>query len=339
MSRVDDLIAQGRQLFNQGNYQKAIPRFEEAMVQARTSGNERNELNALDGLCVCWENLGNYQKFLEVATHLLARARTSQDKHYEMVAILRLAEAIADLSLRERWSELKLLLLEGLALARHLNSRFSECYFLLRLGSRAVSVGEYEQGFSRLQEALNTIRSNMENQHYIYFETYCALSKLIRKREQDSGAIHYAEMAIELAQKHGNPSFIAEAYLCLAYAELAQGERAEALRLIAQVLPQAREYGWKKSELDAFYLKGEAEQELGHLQEAEASARRALALAQEMKMREEEVESLLSLGKALLALKRREEARDILAQTRRLSQERNYDNHFHEAEHLLQGAV
>jgi tetratricopeptide (TPR) repeat protein len=74
---------------------------------------------------------------------------------------------------------------------------------------------------------------------------------------------------------------------------------------------------------------------MGHPEQAEPSARRALELARETKLKEEEVECLLSLGQVLLALKRREEAREILQQARRLSQERDYADHFQKAEELL----
>jgi len=60
-------------------------------------------------------------------------------------------------------------------------------------------------------------------------------------------------------------------------------------------------------------------------------------MARQMKFNEEEVECLLSLGQVLLALKRREEAREILQQARRLSQERDYADHFQKAEELLAG--
>lgn len=245
MSRVDDLMAQGRQLEDQGNYQKAIPRFEEAVVLARRDSDEQNELWALNRLSVCWYALGNYEKSADVATTLLARARVAQDKSHEMKAMLDIACALSSLNLRERWPELKQLLLEGLALARHLQEYRYECDFLFRLGYWAVLVREYEQGFNHLQEALNMIRPGMEYQQFYYYLIYCALSELMCKRKQYNEAIRYAEMALGAAQKDGSPLSIADAHLVLAHAELARGERAEALRLIAQVLLQAHEYGWK----------------------------------------------------------------------------------------------
>ena len=64
---------------------------------------------------------------------------------------------------------------------------------------------------------------------------------------------------------------------------------------------------------------------------------RALELAQEMQVKEEEVECLLSLGQALQALGEPQEAFEVLRHARRLSQERNYEDHFNKAEELAAG--
>jgi ATP/maltotriose-dependent transcriptional regulator MalT len=51
--------------------------------------------------------------------------------------------------------------------------------------------------------------------------------------------------ALGQRREEGNPSFVAHAQLTLARAERARGELAEALRLVEEVLPQARQMGWK----------------------------------------------------------------------------------------------
>ena len=82
-----------------------------------------------------------------------------------------------------------------------------------------------------------------------------------------------------------------------------------------------------------------AELELGlyYSDEAEAASHRALVLAREMKLQEEEVKCLLIWGQALLASGRKGEGREAIGQARRLSQERDYEDHFNKAEELLRG--
>lgn len=177
----------------------------------------------------------------------------------------------------------------------------------------------------------------MDGRSFLLGEVYGSFSLLMRKRGIHTEAIRYAEMAVGARRADGNPQFVVTAQLFLIRAELALGERGEALRLIEVVLPQAHRMGWKAKEQEAVYLKGEIERELGHAKEAEVAAREALQLAQEMKLKEEEVECLLSLGQALLGQKRHDEGCELLKQARRLSQERNYEDHFNNAEVLLQG--
>ena len=331
-----DLIEQGRQHFNRGDYRRAVTCYQEAAVLARAQGNDDAELLALDGLGFAFQNLGNFQKQIEVATRLLARARQTQYETYQMRATFLLVIALARLDLRGRWQELKPLLLEGVRLARHLDERYFEIYHLARLGRYAVRMGEEEQGFAWLQEALNLIGPDTENRSYFLGEVYGSLSLLMRKRGIHTEAIRYAEMAVGARRARGNPQFVVTAQLFLIRAELARGERAEALRLVEEILPQTRRNGWKAKEQEAEYLRGEIERELGHPKEAEVAAREALQLAQEMKLKEEEVECLLSLGQALLTQKQHDEAYELLKQARRLSQERNYDNHFNKTEAILQ---
>ncbi|WP_448540973.1 tetratricopeptide repeat protein [Roseiflexus sp.] len=334
MDDPQDLINQGIQCFNRGEYHRAIAFWQEAAARSCEKGDTGNELEALACIPVAWGNIPDGEKMIEAATRLLARARALRHKKYEMQAALRLAEALSGLDLRGRWRELKPLLLEGLETARQLGDHWWEVYHLKTLGYCAVSMEEEEQGLAWLQEALNAIRPGMDGEHYFRGEINSSLSRLMRQRGDLAEALRYAEIAVNEFRQHGNPNFVS-AQLTLARAEWARGELAEALRLVEEMLPRARQMGWKGTGQDAEYLRGELLREMGHPERAEPSARRALKLAREMKLKEEEVACLLSLGQVLLALKRREEAREVLQQARRLSQERDYEDHFQRAEQLL----
>ena len=337
---ANDLNQQSRQIFDQGNYQRAIQYNENAIVLARDEKNTDEELWALSQLSSAWYNLGDYQKSIEVSTRLLALARQEQNESYKIDAICGLAVSLGGLDLRGRWHELKPLLLEGLHAARQIESLYFILYCLIRLGRYAVRIGELDQGFSWLQEALNILQQHEVNHKLAFLgDAYASLSLLMRKKGLLSEAIRYAELSLGVRQQDGQPQFIAYAQLTLAEAKQAQGERAEALQLVETVCIQAQHMHWKIDEQEASYLKGELERELGHPQEALPAAQRALELAQEMMEKEEEVEALLSVGQILLALQQREQGQETLRQARRLSQERDYEDHFQKAESLLQGVV
>jgi tetratricopeptide (TPR) repeat protein len=323
--------------FDQGDFHSAAGYAQRAAEQAHQEGDTAWELDALSWLARAWANVGEIQKSIEAATRLLARARKTENKAAQIDATRLLASRMAYLDLRNRWHEIRPLLLEGLELARQLGDQGEVVEHLSRLGECAVEVGELDAGLDWLQQALSEAESltDKKSQAFYRYRIHGSFSHLMCKRGNHTEAIRHAEISVGAARENGNPNFVADAQLTLARAERARGELAEALRLVEEVLPQARQMGWKSCEQDAEYLRGELLREMGHPEQAEPSARRALELARETKLKEEEVECLLSLGQVLLALKRREEAREILQQARRLSQERDYADHFQKAEELL----
>jgi len=333
-----DLIAQAYQCFERGDFARAIVYYEEAATLAHIRSEPDNELLALSWMNASLGNSGNYQKEVEVATRLLVRARTLEDKSYEISAIRDLTIALACIDLRGRWREIQPLLLEGLTTARQLNDYDEEIRHLMRLGAYAVRMGEETQGFARLQEALNTISPEIDASDQAFFRGYIyrELSRLRRYQNQTVEAVRYAEMAVNIASDAKSSALVASAQIQLVYAERARGERGEALHLVGEVGTRSRQQGWKSVEQEAEYLRGELERELGHPDVAEVAARQALKLAQEMKIKEEEVQCLLSLGQILKELSRPEEARQVLKRARELSMERDYEDHFHKAEELLQ---
>src|SRR6266566_3919866 len=252
--QLADLISQGMQRFNQGDYQGAIARIEEVAALALSQNENEAELYALDFLSAAWSNLINYEKVLEVATRLLALARQLQREDYQMWATLRLTSALAHLDLRGRWGEIRPLLLEGLTTARQLGDSDGEIYHLRKLGNCALGMGELDQALAWLQEALNRIQPDTPNFQRDLYLIYDDLSELMRKRDNYEEALRYAEMALVAARKDGNPDDVAGAQLTLAEAERARGERGEALRLVEQILSQVRQQGWKATEQVAEYL-------------------------------------------------------------------------------------
>jgi tetratricopeptide (TPR) repeat protein len=336
---VSELLQLYSRSFDQGDFHSAASYAQRAAEQAHQEGETDQELYALSGLARAWGNAGEIQKSIEAATRLLTRARETGNKAAQIDATRLLASRMAILDLRNRWHEIRPLLLEGLELARQLGNQTAVVERLRCLGEYAVKVGELDAGLDWLQQALSEAESltDKKSQAFYRYRIHGSFSHLMRKRGNHTEAIRHAEISVGAAREEGNPSFVAYAQLTLSRAERARGELAEALRLVEEVLPQARQMGWKSWEQDAEYLRGELLREMGHPEQAEPSARRALELARETKLKEEEVECLLSLGQVLLELKRHQEAREVLQQARRLSQERDYADHFQKAEELLAG--
>lgn len=331
-----DAIKQARATFRQGYFRKAAGWYGLAEVRAHAYGQVAEELEALSGQAVAWLNAGELQRSIESATRLLARARELGRQDYTMRAVLELGGAMAAVDLRSRWREIRPLLLEGLSIARHLGDTFYQVYHLLRLGDYAVQMGEDEQGYTWLQDALNALGSDVEEQSFFRAEIYRSLSDLMCRRGDFAEAKRFAEMALGAAGEDGNPAYIADAQLTLARVGWRLGHTDEALRLTDEVLAAAGRYGWTAHEQRAQQLRAGLLLDVGQPQAARQAARRALEVAREMPAREAEVRALLSLGQALATLGEQDNARHTLFLARRLSQERDYEDHFHRAEVLLQ---
>jgi len=321
--------------FEAGDFHGCIHWAEQAEVRARQTDENCQELWAIGVQVEAWANLGEEKMGLEAATRLMDRARKYGQEDYLLSGTRLFANRAAAIDLRNRWREIRSILIEGLETARRLGSRNEEVEHLRRLGEFAWQVGEEKQGFAWLQEALNILEQGTDYDSFFRYVLNAALSGLMRKRGNHTEALRYAEIALEAAQEDGNPNFVADAQLTLARVERARGELDQALQLADGILPQARQMRWNETERQAEYLRGELLCELGYPESAEMAAQRALELAQDLQLKEEEVECLLSCGQALLALARKEEARNALKQARRLSQERDYADHFEKAEELL----
>jgi tetratricopeptide (TPR) repeat protein len=332
------LIQKGQQHLNTGDFHGAIACFEQAAAQARAWGEGENELVALGWLPAAWGSVAEHQREIEAATRLLTRARELRREDYELGATLRLSEAIADLDLRGHWHEIKPLLLQGIETSQRLNKPWYEAYHRMLLGTYAARMKAGDEAQAWVQQTLNALTPELERNTVprclFRMNCYSALSLLMIHKGNYSEALRYAEMTLGLAQDEGNPPFIAEAQLIVARAHIANGQHDQARLLVEAVLPAAREQQWKVREQEAEYLLSEIERHSSQPDAAEVPARRALELARQMQRKEEEVQGLISLGKALLAQHRKTDAQEVLAQARRLAQERDYADYFGEIEAL-----
>src|SRR5262249_37791929 len=150
--------------------------------------------------------------------------------------------------------------------------RDAEVRHLSRLGEYAVKVGEPERGLTWLQEAITAITPDLECAHFFRCITYENISHLMREKGNVAEAVRYAEMAVGEARLDGNPEFVANAQLVLARAERARGERLEALRLVEELLVDARQHSWKAEQQEGEWLRAELERDLGHPAVAEQAA-------------------------------------------------------------------
>lgn len=334
---IDELKQIAHQCFERGDFQGSIYWNEQIELLARQQNNLVHELDAIESQAVSWSNLGKPQRAIESSTRLINLARRNGQKLFLMNGTRLFASRAADIDLRNRWSEIRSILLEGVETARQLKDDYGEVYHLMRLGSYAIDVKEIETGYSWLQDALNKINPDWNSKDFLYNCIYESISGLMRQRENYEEAIHYAEMAIAAAERDGNPLFICGAHLTLAESKYEASNFGTALNIIEAELPKARKYNWQGQEQWAEYLRAEIERKLDNPGKAVTAARRALELARAMSYKEGEVKCLISLGQARLAWGSQPMAIRVLCQAQELSQERNYQDHLSKVNEVLAG--
>lgn len=334
---AEDWEGVGRQRFYRGDYQGALYWFEEAEMVAQHNQNVHKQLRACEWQIFIWGNVPDYYMMAKCATRLLSLSRKVEDRFYQMASTLRLCQAYAKLDLRNRWNEVRPFLVDGLRCARDLNTPFYEVFHLMSLGEYAVQMKEYDQGLAWLQKALHLHNQGVVTIPKCLFTVgiYKSLSFLMCQRGLLNEAIIYAEIAVGAAREDNNDSYISSALITLAKAEIARSELGTALEITEGVLVQAEQQGWRGLEQEATYLYASIEHLLGHPDISVKTAQRSLELAQSMQLKEEEVKNYLILGSSLHAYGKHEEAVEAIHRARRLSQERDYEDHFHKAEELL----
>lgn len=336
---ISDLLEMGSQAFRRGDFHRAAGYYQQAAGLAHQEGNVDAELHGWDMAARSWAGAGEILESFKVATCLLVRAREARNLYFQVDAFRLLLTVLALSNMRDRWEEVRPFLMENLEKAKQLGNPIVLCEYFLLLGFCSLVLGNLEDGLDWLQRAQGEIWkvSDEEMAKPYHIALYEGLSVYMALMDRSDEAFRYAEMATGIAEQAGIPALVANAKLIEAYLQAAFGKTEESLQMIEEVLDLNSQGEWKLIELGAQYLYSVLLQTVNILELAEGAARRALELAQETGLKEAEAQCLINLGEVLLLQDRGVEAREVLQKARRLSQERNYEDHFREAEELLSG--
>jgi tetratricopeptide (TPR) repeat protein len=334
-SASKELLKLAKKAYQAGYLRQAISWYEETILRAKRERTIEVEFDALEGLAEAWSHLGIYKPALDAATSLLARAREVQSPRYEMIAKFYLTVAFAGIDLPNRWDEIQSLLLQGLDETQHLSDTYYEASHLCWLGIGAVHRGKVPQAQAWLQDASNVLESGDDDFLPLRVRIYGAFAELMCSRGDLTEALRYAELAYGIARQELPPFYRTYAQLPLAEVERARERMEDALNVVNEVLDAASSYGWVAHEQQAQLLRAELLLELNQPAEARLAARQALTLSKETEAREAEVRALISLGRALVGLNRKEEAQATLKVAQELSRERGYRNYQQQIQHVV----
>lgn len=333
-----DVMDRAWSTFRQGYFRSAALQFGQAAMFGRAAGETNAITEALSGQAQAWVRAGEPQLALESATRLLERARENPETTWQIQAGLWLSSALAMVDLRNRWTEIRPLLLNGLESVWQSEDMAGQVRHLVGLGGYEVKLGLWEEGYKELHRALDLLDSIVDEQNFSRVETFRSLSTLMLGKGNLAEARRYAELALGSARdvEDANPACVAGAQLTLAQILHASRDTNKALQLADEVLASSQRYEWTAHEQQAQQLRADVLLAIGRFNDACQAAARALELARAMPALEAEVEALLSLGQALLAGGSVQEGRYTLGTARSLSDERHYSERRAQAEVLLE---
>ena len=325
----------GRQAFERGDFDLSIRYSKQAADAARDERDSYLELMSLEEVAIASGNLSEEQQAIQFATRLMIRAKELDNKKFQMCGGLRLCESLASMDVRGKWDEIRPLLLEGLDLAQQLNDRWYEIYHLTRLGYYDARCSNLEQAMDYLEQALSLMTPFINKSAYFYTEIYSYMSYVLRKQGNLDEAQRYAELSVMYAYHHGNPNFICEAELFALEVRLEREEYEPSLAKLERLQETAEQNSWRSELQMAKYHRALALLKTGDAEAALPLALDAIDLAKSLNAHEEEVEAMLRAATIHIALSQHDAAKALLASTKALATERDYDDHLHTTEALL----
>ena len=176
------------------------------------------------------------------------------------------------------FSDAKTSLDRAVAMADAMDNRYQSIRARLHLSSVTASSGNFSEAESL---ASRTVQAAFEAglQSTAAEGLIDLANALITARRVDDAQVHLRKAA-ELSQKYGARRTAARAATQLAFVEFTKGDPVEALKSLEPALAFFSAHKYRRYELKALSIAARAHQQLDHLEQAEALARRVLQEAE-----------------------------------------------------------
>jgi class 3 adenylate cyclase/tetratricopeptide (TPR) repeat protein/ribosomal protein L40E len=221
-----------------GDYQKTLDHWEQALSIRRALGERRGEALCLSNLVAIYDGLGDLAKAKACAQQALATYQTIGDRQGEADALANLAgslRALGDLtSSRERYEH-------ALDLYRAIGDRKGEALALKTLGLTLHDLGDRDAAGQYCKRALTIEQAIGDRRGEAYSLTYMALT-LEGLGELEEAAIAHRE-ALDLRREIGQFALSIDNLAGLARLEMTQGQAAEALEYVEEILAWLAAHG------------------------------------------------------------------------------------------------
>ena len=315
-AKADALNKEGVSLYNQGDYQGAINRFESALAIYQEIGDQAWEGATLNNIGRAYDSLGQYEQALDYYQRALTVLQEIGDRAGEGQMLYQIG------SIYQIWADYPQALdyyQQALAILQDVGDRATEGATLSNIGTVYDSVGQYQQAVDYYQQAL-AIAQEIGNRA----REGTALNNIggaYRRLGQYPQALDYLQQALAIAQEIGDRAGegIALGNIGQVYENLGRYE--QALEYDQRALLILQEVGDRAGEGTALSNIGVIYQSLAQDTQALNYYQQALAILKEIGDQVGEERTLNNIGAVYRHLGQYEQALDYYQQSLAISQE------------------
>jgi tetratricopeptide (TPR) repeat protein/CHAT domain-containing protein len=232
---TDDL---GIALRNQGRYEDALARYNEALSIKRAIGDRRGVASTLTRVGVVRKNQGRYDRALARYREALSIARTVGYRAgvawaLNDIGTIRRNQGRLDAA-RSRYSE-------ALEIFRALDSRRGTGHALSNLGIVHKTRGQYDRALKHYRQALDARRGTGDRRSVA--RTLNNMGNVYRNQGRYDRALARLNEALEIKRAIGNDGSVARTLVNIGNIHAVQGQYSQALARYRKALPVYREVG------------------------------------------------------------------------------------------------
>ena len=302
-SEALNLVKQGEQEIDKGQFQKAFETFQEALKLARQLKDRYAEGQALGDIAFVYNSWGQPQKALEINNQALTIAREMGDHTQESTILNNIGDVYQGIGQLE---EALKYLNQALPIARKISDRSLEATISSNIGLLYQGTGKPEEALKYLNQALPIARevSNRSMEATILSNIGLTYQGIGKSEE----ALKYLNQALPIAREVSNRSMEATILSNIGLTYQGIGKSEEAFKFFNKSLPIARELSNRSLEAAILGNIGVTYQGIGKLEEGLKYANQSLVIAREVGNRNEEAAALIAIGSVYDDIGKPEEA-------------------------------
>ncbi|UJB73020.1 tetratricopeptide repeat protein (plasmid) [Acaryochloris sp. 'Moss Beach'] len=308
--RADQLLSQGVEYFNKGQFREAKAAWEEALNLYRQIGDQKGVANSLNNLGIVYRSLGEYAQAIDYYQQSLVITRKIGDQQGVANSLNNLGLAYDSLG---EYAQAIDYYQQSLVIKRKIGDQKGVAGSLGNLGNAYSSLGEYAQAIDYHQQSLVIMRkigdqNGVANSLMGLGNAYYFLGEVAQ-------AIDYYQQSLVIMRKIGDQKGVAYSLNNLGIAYDSLGEFAQAINYHQQSLVIEQKIGDQQGVANSLGNLGNAYRSLGEVAQAIDYHQQSLVIMRKIGDQRGVAGSLHNLGSAYRSLGEYAQAIDYYQQS------------------------